>query len=158
MGHGVLRSIDVAREFRTRGKTVVLGGYMASIMPEEAMKYCDAIVVGDAELVWSELLEDFTKGELKSRYEKRHKGPWFSTPAPRFDLILHKPIGEFSSRAGRKRMSQCLQLLLGSLPLRGERIYENPLRSWTEIWNKLENWDSGRCFYWMTISSLTEYT
>ena len=108
MGHGVLRSIDVAREFRTRGKTVVLGGYMASIMPEEAMKYCDAIVVGDAELVWSEFLEDFTKGELKSRYEKRHKGPWFSTPAPRFDLILHKPIGDFLPvQAGRGCPNVC---------------------------------------------------
>ncbi len=61
MGHGVLRSIDLAREFRARGKTVVLGGYMASIMPEESLKYCDALVVGDAEMGWSELLEVFNR-------------------------------------------------------------------------------------------------
>ena len=39
MGHGVIRSIDIARKFREMGKTVILGGYMASIMAEEALKH-----------------------------------------------------------------------------------------------------------------------
>ena len=70
MGHGVIRSIDIAKEYRRRGKTVILGGYMASIMPGEAVKYCDSLIIGDAELVWQQMLSDFENGKLKKTYEK----------------------------------------------------------------------------------------
>ncbi len=80
MGHGVIRSIDIAKKFREMGKTVVLGGYMASIMKEEAIKYCDSLLVGDAELVWEDLLKDFERGQLKPIYENRLRDGEFSTP------------------------------------------------------------------------------
>lgn len=108
MGHGVIRSIDIAKEFKRIGKTVILGGYMASIMAEEATKYCDAVVVGDAELVWKELLDDYEKGILKSIYEKNLEKGIFSTPLPRFDLIIHKNIGDFLPvQAGRGCPNTC---------------------------------------------------
>ncbi|HCJ56428.1 MAG TPA: B12-binding domain-containing radical SAM protein, partial [Clostridiaceae bacterium] len=108
MGHGVIRSIDLARAFRERGKTVILGGYMASIMAEEALKYCDAVVVGDAELEWKKLLEDFKKGRLKKIYRNELKNGSFSTPLPRFDLIMDKPIGDFLPvQAGRGCPNNC---------------------------------------------------
>lgn len=102
MGHGVIRSIDIAEEFRRRGKTVILGGYMASLMAEEAMKYCDSVVVGDAEFVWKDLLRDYEDGCLKPLYENRLKRGFFSTPIPRFDLITSKNLGDFLPvQAGR---------------------------------------------------------
>lgn len=108
MGHGVLRSIDIAREFRKRGKTVILGGYMVSIMAEEAQKYCDAVLVGDAELIWEELLRDYENGTLKPMYEKRLERGWFSTPPPRFDLITGKNLGDFLPvQAGRGCPHSC---------------------------------------------------
>lgn len=108
MGHGVIRSIDIAEEFRKRGKTVVLGGYMASLMAEEAKKYCDSVVVGDAELVWSELISDYERGELKPLYENRLKRGWFTTPPPRFDLIMDKNLGDFLPvQAGRGCPHSC---------------------------------------------------
>lgn len=108
MGHGVIRSLDIAREFRKRGKTVVLGGYMASIMAEEAAKYCDAVVVGDAELVWKELLKDYENGTLKKVYEKNLEKGILSTPLPRFDLIINKSIGDFLPvQAGRGCPNTC---------------------------------------------------
>ncbi len=108
MGHGVIRSIDIAKAFREKGKTVILGGYMASIMAEEATKYCDAVVIGDAELVWKDLLEDFEKGQLKKVYEKNLEKGYFSTPLPRFDLIINKNIGDFLPvQAGRGCPNTC---------------------------------------------------
>ncbi len=108
MGHGVIRSIDIAKAFRNKGKTVVLGGYMASIMAEEALKYCDAVVIGDGELVFKELLEDFEKGNLKKIYENRIENGIFSTPLPRFDLIVNKSIGDFLPvQAGRGCPNVC---------------------------------------------------
>ena len=49
MGHAMVRSIDLAKRFKELGKTVIMGGYMASLMPEEAKKYCDSVVIGDGE-------------------------------------------------------------------------------------------------------------
>ena len=46
MGHAVMRTIDIANKFRELGKTVILGGYMVSLMPEEAKKYGDAVMIG----------------------------------------------------------------------------------------------------------------
>lgn len=106
MGHAVVRSIDIAKEFKKRGKTVVMGGYMASLMPEEAKKYCDSVVIGDAEKVWNKLLRDFEDGQLKDYYEEELK--ILSTPSPRFDLILDKSIGDFLPvQAGRGCPNSC---------------------------------------------------
>ena len=108
MGHGVIRSIDIAKEYRRRGKSVILGGYMASIMPEEAVKYCDSLIIGDAELVWQQMLSDFENGKLKKTYEKPLEGNWYSTPSPRFDLLEGKNLGDFLPvQAGRGCPNSC---------------------------------------------------
>ncbi|SHK00143.1 Radical SAM superfamily enzyme YgiQ, UPF0313 family [Geosporobacter subterraneus DSM 17957] len=106
MGHAVIRSIDIAAEFKKRGKTVILGGYMVSLMAEEAKKYCDSVVIGDAENVWPKVIEDFLKGDLKAFYREELTG--LSTPLPRFDLILGKSIGDFLPvQAGRGCPNSC---------------------------------------------------
>ncbi|MPM61797.1 Ribosomal protein S12 methylthiotransferase RimO [bioreactor metagenome] len=106
MGHAVVRTLAIAKEFKKRGKTVILGGYMVSLMPEEAKKYCDAVVVGDAEPVWEELLKDYEKGELKEFYKKELTK--LETPIPRYDLILNKNIGDFLPvQAGRGCPNAC---------------------------------------------------
>ncbi len=108
MGHGVIRTIDIAKKFKELGKTVILGGYMASIMAEEATKYCDAVVVGDAELVWDGLLEDYEMGTLKPIYENNLSTGYYSTVVPRFDLIVNKSIGDFLPvQAGRGCPNVC---------------------------------------------------
>ncbi|MDR3584042.1 MAG: radical SAM protein [Desulfosporosinus sp.] len=108
MGHGVIRSIDIALEYKKRGKTVILGGYMASIMADEAKKYCDAVLIGDAELVWEELLRDYANGTLQPFYQDRLEKGWFSTPPPRFDLITDKCLGDFLPvQAGRGCPHSC---------------------------------------------------
>lgn len=63
------RAFDIARKFRSRGVTVVMGGFFASLWPHKAEDHVDSIVIGEAENVWSTLLEDFRSGILKSRYQ-----------------------------------------------------------------------------------------
>lgn len=100
MGHGILRSFDLAREFRRRGKTVILGGYMASLVPEEAARHADAVVVGDAEAAWPEVLADAAAGRLQKIYRREVRV--LKTPPPRFDLLRGKPLGDFLPvQAGR---------------------------------------------------------
>ncbi|MDP6848366.1 MAG: cobalamin-dependent protein, partial [Kiritimatiellia bacterium] len=86
MGHGIIRSFDIARRFRDAGKTVIMGGYMASLMPEETLKHCDSVLIGDAEGVWGEVLSDAAVGSLKSFY--RCEIDVLNTPLPRYDLVL----------------------------------------------------------------------
>ena len=106
MGHGVIRSIDIAREFKRLGKVVIMGGYMVSLMPEEAKSYCDAVVVGDVEEVWQEVLTDIAEGNIKPFYRKEIGK--LSTPLPRYDLIINKRIGDFLPvQAGRGCPNSC---------------------------------------------------
>ena len=63
------RSYKIAEEFKKRNKTVVMGGYHPSLLPEEAKKYCDSVVIGEAEYIWPKLLDDYKKGDLKPFYK-----------------------------------------------------------------------------------------
>ena len=62
------RAYHFAQEFKKRGKTVVLGGVHPTILPDEALRYADTVVIGEAEGVWAQLLEDFVNGNLQRRY------------------------------------------------------------------------------------------
>jgi len=64
-----LRGYKIAEIFRERGISVVFGGYHASLLPDEVKKHGDAVVIGEAELTWPQLLKDFEKGELKPFYK-----------------------------------------------------------------------------------------
>lgn len=63
------RAYEIAAIYRKAGITVVMGGIHASMVSEEAARYADSIVIGEAEGVWRELLSDFEQGRLKRRYE-----------------------------------------------------------------------------------------
>lgn len=62
------RSYKIAEKFRSRGIPVVLGGYHATLCPEEASQYCDSVIVGNAETVWAQMLCDAENGSLKKIY------------------------------------------------------------------------------------------
>jgi radical SAM superfamily enzyme YgiQ (UPF0313 family) len=62
------RAYEIAAEFRKRGKTVVMGGVHPTYCPEEALRHCDAIVCGEAEDLWPELVADYEAGHMKREY------------------------------------------------------------------------------------------
>lgn len=106
MGHAVIRTIAIAKEFKKRGKTVILGGYMVSLMPDEAKKYCDSVMIGDAEETWGEMINDYLAGELKPVYRKPLTK--LSTPLPKYELVTKKKIGNFLPvQAGRGCAKTC---------------------------------------------------
>ena len=63
------RAYEIADEFRKRGKTVVIGGMHASALPNEALKHADSVVVGEAENIWGNLLQDFKDRKLRPLYK-----------------------------------------------------------------------------------------
>lgn len=62
------RAYQIASEFRRRKVPVVMGGFHASLVPDEVEQWAEAIVVGEAEEVWGELVDDFRAGTPKKRY------------------------------------------------------------------------------------------
>lgn len=63
------RAYQIADAFRDRGIKVVMGGIHPSMCPDEALNHADAIVVGEAENVWAEVLNDADNGTLKRVYK-----------------------------------------------------------------------------------------
>lgn len=61
-------SYKFSDELRKLGKKVVIGGIHPTALPEEAKKHADAVVVGEAESVWGEVLKDAKCGNLKPFY------------------------------------------------------------------------------------------
>jgi radical SAM superfamily enzyme YgiQ (UPF0313 family) len=84
----------LAAAFRARGKKVVIGGPHATLLPEEVLQHADAVVVGEAELVWGSLLEDFERDALKARYQSKDFPSLVNMPAPRWDLIKGRAYGK----------------------------------------------------------------
>ena len=62
------RAYAIAGAFRARGVKVVLGGYHPTLVPDEALRFADAIVEGAAEAVWAQVLADAPKHRLRRRY------------------------------------------------------------------------------------------
>ena len=79
---------QLADHFRARGVPVVLGGVHVSILPGEAVRHADSLVIGRGESAWPQLLADFRRGQLKRIYrEPEIVGDQLeNVPAPRRDL------------------------------------------------------------------------
>lgn len=58
----------LADEFRARGRTVVAGGPHVTFWQDEALGHCDAVVIGEAETAWPELVRDVERGRLQRAY------------------------------------------------------------------------------------------
>lgn len=61
----------MAKKYKKKGYTVVLGGLHPSFLPKEAAPYCDALLLGEAEGVWEELLRDYKAGVLAKCYKRK---------------------------------------------------------------------------------------
>ena len=108
MGHAIFRAIDIAAEYKKRGKTVFMAGYMASIIPHFVDEHCDGVIVGDAEISLPALLKDFeSTGKIKKKYDHPLKD-LAGLPLPKYELLLDKKIGfMLPVQAGRGCPHRC---------------------------------------------------
>ncbi len=67
------RGYQIARQFRQRGVPVVLGGSHVTACPDEAKLEAEAIVTGEAEDTWPQLLRDFRRGAMKPVYRSTNQ-------------------------------------------------------------------------------------
>lgn len=64
------RAYQIATEYRQRGIPVVLGGFHATLCPDEASLYCDAVIIGEAEDQWETVIDDARHNTLQRFYHQ----------------------------------------------------------------------------------------
>ncbi len=82
----ITRAYEISNLYRKKNIPTVLGGIHASMCPEEALQYVDAVVVGEAESVWAKVISDVEAGKV----QKIYKGDLLDSkemPNPRRDLF-----------------------------------------------------------------------
>lgn len=79
------RAYSIADHYRQRGVPVVMGGFHPTFLPHEALEHADAVVVGDAEGVWQQVVQDAQAGTLRRIYQQ-------PTPLPIHTLSFDRTI------------------------------------------------------------------
>ncbi len=91
------RAYEIADGYRSAGKKVVLGGIHPSVRPDEALQHADAVVVGEAEPVWSQVLADAEAGNLRGLYRGQEYADLTQLPPYRRELFAKR--SSFSLRS-----------------------------------------------------------
>jgi radical SAM superfamily enzyme YgiQ (UPF0313 family) len=63
------RAYEVAWHFRNQGVPVVMGGIHATMCVDEVLPRVDAVVTGEADAIWPQVLADTIAGRLRPRYD-----------------------------------------------------------------------------------------
>jgi radical SAM superfamily enzyme YgiQ (UPF0313 family) len=87
MTHQAFRAYEIGKHFRARGIPVILGGVHASLMPEEAQEFANAVVIGEVEGIWGEVMADFQAGTLKKLYRSCQMPDLSLSSVPRYELV-----------------------------------------------------------------------
>ena len=158
MTSSVHRAYQIAERYRERGIPTIMGGIHVSMMPDEALAYCHAVVIGEAESVWPELIKDLEGGRLRRKYE----GNWQELddlPLPRRDILKNSfyswgsiqtsrgcpmdctfcSVTAFNGRRFRRRQLESVMRELKSIPQRKVLIADDNIighgprdRRWTK--------------------------
>jgi radical SAM superfamily enzyme YgiQ (UPF0313 family) len=65
------RAYQIATEYRRRGVPVVMGGFHASLAPDEVAQHAESVVVGEAEALWPAVIDDWRHGTLRKLYRQQ---------------------------------------------------------------------------------------
>lgn len=93
----------LADRYRAAGVPVVLGGLHVSLMPDEAARHADSVVLYGAEGIWPQVVQDAHAGRLKPRYEGLRAGVFDDRyyARPRFDLLAGRPYNRITVQTSR---------------------------------------------------------
>lgn len=80
------RAYEVADRYRALGVRVVAGGPHVTYWADEALQHVDAVVLGEAESVWPQVIADFERGTWQRVYRGQAR-PLVGLPTPRYDLL-----------------------------------------------------------------------
>lgn len=103
------RAYSIADAYRGRGSVVVLGGIHVTALPDEAALHADAVVSGEAEWVWQDVVRGARSGKLgrarcligRALYQHDEYMPLVGLPKPRRDLVKSTATSPLTSSRPR---------------------------------------------------------
>jgi radical SAM superfamily enzyme YgiQ (UPF0313 family) len=89
------RAYQIATEYRKRKVPVVMGGFHATLCPDEAAQHAESVVCGEAETQWEQVIDDARHGRLQKFYRQTGRPSLVGMKPDRsiFDGKRYLPIG-----------------------------------------------------------------
>ncbi len=115
------RAYELADRWRARGAQVVLGGVHASLLPTECLEHADAVVVGEAEYIWQDVLRDAEAHRLEGVYAQDRPTDMNDVPFPRRDLF-REDYWVATVQATRGCPNRCRFCYLPNVPWHEHRV------------------------------------
>ncbi|GDY12340.1 B12-binding domain-containing radical SAM protein [Planctomycetota bacterium] len=84
------RAYQIASDYRRRGVPVVMGGFHATLRPDEVGRFADSVVVGEAEALFPQVVDDWRHG-CGQRLYKAAKRPTALRVVPDRSILRGKP-------------------------------------------------------------------
>ncbi|MDO8715989.1 MAG: radical SAM protein, partial [Dehalococcoidales bacterium] len=111
------------------GVPVVIGGLHVTAEPEEAKRYADSVVIGEAEPLWPRIMADFKNKRLQPFYREERPGTYAlsDSPMPRYDLLAPKQYNRITVQTSRGCPHDC-EFCAGS-KLFGKGFRQKPVDS-----------------------------
>jgi len=135
------RAYQIAKMYRDKGIPVILGGIHASLVPHEALRFCDTVVIGEAESVWPKVIKDFENGQLKETYKGEFL-PLEKLPRPQRDIFKGKKYLLEASETSRGCPMNCD--FCSTTVFHGNRFRMRPVG---EILDELASFDQRYVFF-----------
>jgi radical SAM superfamily enzyme YgiQ (UPF0313 family) len=104
----IKEAYQLAEIIRSKNVPVVMGGLHVTALPDEAKKHCDAVVIGEGELSWLQLINDAEKGDLKPYYGSiEEEFDLAESPMPAFELLDIKKYNRLTVQTSRGCPHRC---------------------------------------------------
>jgi radical SAM superfamily enzyme YgiQ (UPF0313 family) len=98
----------LADHYRAAGAKVILGGLHVTALPEEARLHADAVVVGEGEPSWPDVMRDLQRGRLRQVYDSRpHSFDLAGAPLPRYELLANRTYHRITVQTQRGCPYRC---------------------------------------------------
>jgi radical SAM superfamily enzyme YgiQ (UPF0313 family) len=99
---------ELADQYREHGVPVVLGGLHATSVPDEARAHADAVVIGDGEASWPDVVADAARGRLRPFYGSVDVDfDLAQAPMPAFELLEVDKYNRLTVQTSRGCPHQC---------------------------------------------------
>jgi len=105
----IFEAYGIADEYVKQGVPVVMGGLHVSVLPQEAKAHCTSVVIGEGEVLWPKVIEDFRRNELKEFYiqSKEESFDLANSLIPRYDLLNINKYNRLTVQTSRGCPHRC---------------------------------------------------
>ncbi|MFC1703542.1 B12-binding domain-containing radical SAM protein [Candidatus Omnitrophota bacterium] len=114
----------IAKEFKKRGATVIMGGPHVTYLSDEALEFCNSVVLGEAEGVWKQVIKDYENGCLQEKYVAQPLEKYYQEVQPGILNASPHMIKDYleASRGCKYRCDFCTVPNFNGVPLRKKPI------------------------------------